>query len=387
MSIVGYTSSNAVTTYTDNILTQNRAFLACWDWDGGFPRNFLDSQRSLIIGNTGNPTVSDVNRYLGASSNDDGVTQHTFCYGDIAEVVIYNQKLTDPERHIVENYLKKKWGISLFRDKSTPSIVAKFGVISDLHYASKDNVPATPRYFREGVASMSLFVDAFNSVDVCFVIQLGDLVEGSGLLKSQTLTDIAAVKTVYDNLDVTHYYVLGNHDVDNITLSEFTTATGMDATGYYSFDVEDTHFIVLDANYSEDDDATHYTTGHDWHNTYIPPAERTWLTNDLVGTAKSQVIVFCHQRLDTSITSSIDYIVDNAAAVRTILESSGKVKAVLTGHNHINYFNIINNIPYYVLMAPSNNLPASAANGIVNIHSDGNIPITGFNDTQQTYLY
>ena len=65
--------------------------------------------------------------------------------------------------------------------------------------------------------------------------------------------------------------------------------------------------------------------------------------------ARGKVVVFCHQRLDDS--AEPRHIVKNAVAIRAVMEKSGKVCAVLTGHQHCGGYHVLNGIPYYCLRA------------------------------------
>jgi alkaline phosphatase len=56
-------------------------------------------------------------------------------------------------------------------------------------------------------------------------------------------------------------------------------------------------------------------------------------------------IVFIHQQLD----GEGAYYVKNAAAVRRILEESGRVLAVFQGHRHEGAYSFIQGIHYYTL--------------------------------------
>ena len=80
----------------------------------------------------------------------------------------------------------------------------------------------------------------------------------------------------------------------------------------------------------------------------MPPEELAWLEGELAR-APGSVIVFCHQRLDPKAWAQHE--VKNSAAVRAVLEKSGKVKAVFTGHEHFGGVNLIRGIPYYSLRA------------------------------------
>lgn len=152
----------------------------------------------------------------------------------------------------------------------------------------------------------------------------------------------------------------------------------MDSQGYYYFDRKGVRFISLDANYEADDDDSHYAAGgFSYQDTYIPPAQRAWLTATLAS-APGKVVVFCHQRLELQVGANY---VKNADAVRSIIAASGKVIAVLMGHAHTNSLTYIDNIPYVVLQALIEGAHPLNAYAILTVENDL-VSIEGFG--QQT---
>jgi alkaline phosphatase len=137
--------------------------------------------------------------------------------------------------------------------------------------------------------------------------------------------------------------VLGNHCVDTLTKDEFLGGVGQ-ARSFYSFDREGVHFVVLDACYRADGEP-YGRRNFTWTDANVPPAELEWLEADLQASTGA-AIVFAHQRLDVA----TDHGVRNGAAVRQVLERSGRVVAVLQGHNHQNDYREINGIHYAALV-------------------------------------
>lgn len=221
----------------------------------------------------------------------------------------------------------------------------RFGFFTDVHSADKD--PSSNRYYRDAAEKMTTAIATFNAQSLDFVMMNGDLVDGSGNT-SATITELNTINDVYETVNAPRYYNSGNHDYEQLDLSEYVAGTGMASAGYYYFDKKGIRFIVLDANYSLDDDASHYDTSNfDYQDTYVPPTQRTWLTNALAS-APGRCVIFCHQLLMIQTTANY---VKNADAVRTIIEASGKVLAVFMGHAHINDYWVLNGIPYYVMQA------------------------------------
>jgi 3',5'-cyclic AMP phosphodiesterase CpdA len=136
------------------------------------------------------------------------------------------------------------------------------------------------------------------------------------------------------------YHVIGNHDVDggftHGQVVEFWNAKGE----YYSFDMNNYHFVVLNANErSSLDPAKGYPRS-------ITHEQLQWLKQDLDST-RNPVIIFCHQGIDNDMDGVIE-----GDQVRIIFERANqhagfkKVRLVISGHHHEDYHNIYNGINY-----------------------------------------
>ena len=217
-----------------------------------------------------------------------------------------------------------------------------FGVFTDPHYADRE--PAGTRHYRDSDAKLDEFVKAMGEAKPAFAICLGDLVD-KGKTVAEELGYLKHVDAVYRKLACPRHYVLGNHDLATLTKAQFREATGMPAA-HYAFDAGPLHCIVLDANYTKD--FTPYGAGNfRWTDTWLSPDELKWLAADLKQTER-KTLVFLHQCLDDDKGA---HGVKNGRDVRQILEASGKVIAVLNGHNHRGGHREINGIPYHTLRA------------------------------------
>jgi len=108
----------------------------------------------------------------------------------------------------------------------------------------------------------------------------------------------------------------------------------------------------------------------------VPDWELAWLGKTLA-IAPGPTVVFGHQCLDPS--ADPNHLVRNAAAVREVLERSGKVAAVFTGHEHNGGGCVHNGIFCYTLRAlVKASLPASNGFAGVEIYPSGLIRVTGF---------
>ncbi len=252
----------------------------------------------------------------------------------------------------------------------------RFGIVADCHYA--DAEPRGSRFYRHSADKLAECVALMNERRPDFLIELGDFKDqGSPPVEERTLDYLQTIEGVFSRFDGPRYHVLGNHDMDSISKTQFLN--NVENTGirpdrsYYSFDCAGLHFVVLDANYRAD--GADYDHGNfNWTDANIRPAELDWLKRDLER-APGPAIVFIHQLLD----GAGPVYVKNAESVRRILEQCGKVPAVFQGHHHEGSYRLINGIHYYTLRAmvegpgPENNSYA-----IVEVLPDGGITITGY---------
>ena len=256
--------------------------------------------------------------------------------------------------------------------------LVRFGLVADPHYADIDPaVGGDMRHYRESLAKLAETVEAFNRSKVDFVVELGDLKDLTRG-REETLAALERIEAVFAKFDGPRYHVAGNHDFDCLSPEEFFSRTPNDGKvrdiGYYSFVRNGVTFIVLDGCYTHD--MRHYSRANPWTDTNIPPDQMAWLRRELAA-AKGHVVVFCHQRLDPSADGR--HLVRNATEVRTLLEASGKVRAVIMGHQHCGGEGVVNGIPYYALAAmvtgkgPETNSFAEAA-----IYPSGAFMVTGF---------
>ena len=171
-----------------------------------------------------------------------------------------------------------------------------------------------------------------NRVKPDFFIELGDFKDLTGG-REETLACLDAIERTFAGFNGDRFHVLGNHDFDCLTLEDYLAhvhnAGQAQTLPNYSFTRKGVTFIVLDACY--DSQMRHYSRNNPWDDANVPPEELAWLEGELAR-APGPVIVFCHQRIDPKAWAQHE--VKNSAAVRAVLEKSGKVKAVFTGHEH-----------------------------------------------------
>jgi predicted phosphodiesterase len=256
-----------------------------------------------------------------------------------------------------------------------PSIL-RFGIVTDVHYSDADTVGS--RFYRHSLDKLQECVELMNAERADFLVELGDFKDqDTPAVEQRTISHLEVVERVFQQFRGPTYHVLGNHDEDSISKTQFLARvenTGVDPRcSYYSFDCKGLHFVVLDANYRAD--GANYDHGDfDWTDPNIPPAELAWLERDLAA-ARRPVILFIHQLLD----GTGDVYVSNAEDVRQILEQSRKVLAVFQGHHHAGSYSQMRGIHYYTLKALVEG-PGEQNNSyaIVDVRPDRSITVNGY---------
>jgi 3',5'-cyclic AMP phosphodiesterase CpdA len=230
---------------------------------------------------------------------------------------------------------------ALLADDATAAPKLRIGLVTDLHYADKP--AAGTRYYRETPDKLARAVEQFRRDKVDFTVELGDLVDAADSVEEEQ----GWLRTIHRQLASIpggRHYVLGNHCVQTLTKEEFLAGVERERS-HYSFAAAGWHFVVLDACFRSDGQP-YGRNNFTWTDANLPEGQLEWLAADL-SKADGRTIVFIHQRLDEARQHSVK----NAAAVRTVLERSGKVAAVFQGHSHQNDYQQIAGIHYCTVAA------------------------------------
>ena len=232
-------------------------------------------------------------------------------------------------------------------------MISRFGVITDIHHT--DLADTHKLVYSMALARTRRFVEEMNRLQADFIIELGDMVDTLAG-NADPLGHLNDIEEIFHQFRGPIYHVVGNHDFDSIDRSTFLARivnTGVArGASYYSFDHRGLHGIVLDAGYTvcephrpfdhQSLDNPFYT----WQDAWIPSDELTWLAADLAAT-RLPTVVFTHQLLHREQTE--EHTIKNAEAVRAVLEKSGKVLTVFSGHDHHGDFANRNGILYLVV--------------------------------------
>lgn len=258
--------------------------------------------------------------------------------------------------------------------------IAHFGIVADLHYAERPSLPDEPgwRCYNDAPLKLRDCIAEMNARKVDFLIELGDFKDMMPT-KEATLKCLDDIEKEFARFNGPRYHVLGNHETDCITKSEFlahiSNAGQKEPLAYYSFPFGMVTFVVLDANYTsrmED-----YSPGNfDWRDANVPPAQMEWLEG-VLASAQGPVVVFAHELVDPACPDV--FRIRNAPQLREMFERSGKVRAVFTGHHHVGHSAIHNGILYYTLRAMAQDAyPENNSYAEVTMYDSGRIVVNGF---------
>jgi len=268
------------------------------------------------------------------------------------------------------------------RNETKPSF--SFGVIADIQYCNCD--PLGTRFYSNSLKKLEECVKDFNSRDLSFVIQLGDLID-------RNIGSYKSVLSVFNQINTKKYHVLGNHDygVEEGKKQQVPKKMCLNSR-YYEFRLKGWRMIILDGN-----DLSYYTpkesserteesealfqkikdrgavNAYDW-NGGLGSQQISWLEDILKQASLSgeKVLVFCHFPVFPSREENLW----NDVELIELLESYPCVVAHLSGHYHAGSYAKKRGIHYLTLQGMVETEEHNAYS-VVEVYSD-HLKILGF---------
>ena len=243
--------------------------------------------------------------------------------------------------------------ISLCASDADSEATLRVGIFADLHAHDTDS-PIEGLVMTRYRERLQACIDAMNAWPADLMIQLGDFVNGRFVIGAE-FGDPARIPMILEDAEAIYaqfsgprWHVLGNHDIEDLSKEEVLERVNAEWT-YGSFDAGAYHFVILDAQYTtQEDDLSHagwVVQG------YVPSFQLDWLRTDLSETSRPTIICV-HQRLDVEFdfrTGGPE--IANFEEARAILEKSGVVIAVFQGHDHDGAYSLIDGIHYVTFRA------------------------------------
>ncbi len=220
----------------------------------------------------------------------------------------------------------------------------RIAVITDIHYGPD-------RYSKKGDVGFVLleeFVRQINSMDVSLVVELGDRISNTDI--SNDRKHLAELASALQALTKQRHHLIGNHDVVHLSVEENEKILGMSLQSH-SLDRQGWHLAFWNTS----------CVLHEGKGFYLEQQDLDWLAADLAATDLPSV-VFSHMPVQTGSMVGNYYFERryahgeqhrNAAQARSLIESSEKVIAVVSGHVHWNQLYLMDGIPHFSLQSLS----------------------------------
>lgn len=243
------------------------------------------------------------------------------------------------------------------------------GVVTDLHFGPEARFDGKLRKLshRAG-ALLEAFVERMNrEVRPSLVVNLGDDIEDESLEADRARYGEAM--QILAGLEAPVLHVAGNHDTVHLGRRDMLDAWGasdpakrattLHADGeprlYGSFEHGGLHVVVLHTQERKDLDVR------------IDDEQLAWLAADLEQACQPTVVFMHHAAADMVLVGNRWFeraahicLVQERRALRSLLERSGKVLAVVNGHLHWNHFALHGGLPYLTLQSLIENLDDDA---------------------------
>lgn len=228
-----------------------------------------------------------------------------------------------------------------------PKNRVKFSVFADIHHYPGHFFSRTPQH-------LQLIQDRAVRENCEFIIHCGDFCH-------HPHKETEFIK-MYSDFQIPGFHTPGNHDFDGCSWEEtFQAYRFVDdfAKGYYFFDKNGFRFVVLDANYFQNDDGTftHYSHGNYFKYrgnalSILPPEEMAWL-GEVLETSPWPCVLFSHQSYEREVGG-----IANWREIRTLIDSTnarhpGRIRLCINGHHHRDFIRVLNQVVYFDLNSAS----------------------------------
>ena len=221
--------------------------------------------------------------------------------------------------------------------KSKKSV--KFCVFADIHFR--------PGFPWDTVNTLKQILARAEKENVNFVIECGDF--------CHNVNTASPMLDLYANFKKPTYHAIGNHDFENVdSIEAVTKAYNMKDGNYYSFDVDNFRFIVLDTNYIKTADgykhsasATNHEKCHQ-RNVCITP-EQIEMLKEKLSTAKGPCALFSHHPLFYGVGG-----LANRNEVYDVINTYAKTPVMwVNGHQHRNSLKVLGSVAYFNVNTPT----------------------------------
>jgi predicted phosphodiesterase len=254
-----------------------------------------------------------------------------------------------------------------------------FGAIADCQYCAVEGQGV--RKYSLSPTKLEACVASFNTMDLGFVVHLGDFID-------RDFESFSVVSPIYQRLKMSRYHVLGNHDFSVADeLKAQVPSTLEMPSRYYHFENSGWRFVVLDGNDISfhawpEGSAEHRAAGKYYKdngiqsprwNGAVGGAQLSWLRATLKQATedRERVILFCHFPVFPEDVHNLW----NAEEVIGVIEEFPCVKAYINGHNHKGNYAERNGVHYLTLKGMVDTEETSYA--VIRVDAEA-IKVTGY---------
>lgn len=199
----------------------------------------------------------------------------------------------------------------------------RFGAIGDFEYGTRKKVGN--KLVGMAPAELEKVVDAYNAEwHPSFVVELGDMVESSGMRQAKTLDQFRYIDSVFQKLEARTEYVLGNHDLRSLSKEEVRNVLGLEDNHRF-FDQGAWRFVIMDTNFDKLKDGAPRGP-HQYISGFVPESEFVWLEHAL--DTDRPIILISHHPLYAG-----GKFIDNPEEVLDFLARYPNIVLAISGHD------------------------------------------------------
>jgi len=248
--------------------------------------------------------------------------------------------------------------ISCKKEIPTKSESFSIGIISDCQYCDCDIIGhygGADRYYKKAKNRLQQAVTELNNHNLEFTIHLGDFID-------KDFSSFDTIMPIWNQLKSKSYHVLGNHDFSVADSLKNKVSAKMGLTDrYYSFEIQNWKFIVLDGNdlsihgsptpeklkQAEEllaevtKDSLPYAK---FYNGALGPEQLAWIKTELddATTKKLNVCFFDH----FPVMPVTELNLWDKDSFLNLVKDYDNVKLFLNGHDHAGSYDKVNDVHY-----------------------------------------
>ena len=230
----------------------------------------------------------------------------------------------------------------------------KLIIFSDIHYGPEDrgwHKGLKRKLTQHAEALTKKLIGKINKIKPDGVVILGDLIEDVEDHKLDKI-NLKKIYSIIKTIKVPYYLLAGNHDLRTLSRVDFEEATEL-KKWTFSKDVNGYHLVFLglscNGKLSQNDGGILKTRE-------LSKKDLDWLKSDLANNSLPALIFIHYGLAEDNMAGNWWFgknpehaLLQNRKEVKEILEKSGKVLAVFSGHQHWTKTIVENGISYHVL--------------------------------------